>query len=367
MPLVLIALLAWIERGAPRPARATAAAAIVAAALPGALPFPRLLDFPAISETLMLLPLWRLLDYGIKEADVATIVVPASIAVATLVLFVPRRYVLALPLLVLVYFLVSLPSIERRMAGASVGSRFSGISNPHRDWIDRAVPAGAEVAVLWTGEGNIYPVWQNEFFSRSVGTIYSIAGTLLGGLPQTTLSVDELAGLLRGPDGRPVQPRYLLVDDTFTPAGRVLARDKVHQMTLYELDGPLRSEAKVTGLYDDTWSGEHVTYTRHDCEDGTVVRVQLRSDPSLFTEPQTVVARIRRRGRRPPDVQAERGEGSRRAAPAAGGELRRRVLRLPDRRAGRADARPEPRHACPGRAFRPVRVLQALTRSQCVP
>ena len=35
VPLVLIALLAWIERGAPRPARATAAAAIVAAALPG--------------------------------------------------------------------------------------------------------------------------------------------------------------------------------------------------------------------------------------------------------------------------------------------------------------------------------------------
>ena len=66
VPLVLIALLAWIERGAPRPARATAAAAIVAAALPGALPFPRLLDFPAISETLMLLPLWRLLDYGIR-------------------------------------------------------------------------------------------------------------------------------------------------------------------------------------------------------------------------------------------------------------------------------------------------------------
>ena len=58
VPLVLIALLVWIDRGAPRPARATAVAAIVAAALPGTLPFPRLIDFPAISETLMLLPLW---------------------------------------------------------------------------------------------------------------------------------------------------------------------------------------------------------------------------------------------------------------------------------------------------------------------
>ena len=40
VPLVLIALLAWVERGAPRPARATAAAALVAAAVPGVLPFP---------------------------------------------------------------------------------------------------------------------------------------------------------------------------------------------------------------------------------------------------------------------------------------------------------------------------------------
>jgi hypothetical protein len=292
VPLVLIGLLVWIERGAPRPARATAAVAIVAAALPGTLPFSRLIDFPAISETLMLLPLWDVVDHGLRAADLSALVVPAAIAAAALLLFLPRRFVLALPVLVLVYFLVALPSIERRMTRASESSRYSGISNPRRDWIDRAVPAGAEVSVLWTGEGDIYTVWQNEFFSRSVGTIYSIAGQLLGALPQTSLSVDEQAGLLRGPDGRPVQPRYLLVDDSFTPAGRVLARDEVHRITLYELEGPLHSAADVTGLYEDTWSGAKVTYTRRDCEDGTILRVQLRSDPSLFTAPQTVLARV---------------------------------------------------------------------------
>lgn len=291
VPLVLIALLAWIERGAPRPSRATAAAAIVAAALPGALPFPRLIDFPAISETLMLLPLWRLLDYGIRVDELAAVVVPAAIAAAALLLFLPRRFALALPLLVLVYFLVALHPIEQRVTQASQGSLYSGISNRHRDWVDRAVPAGAEVSILWTGEGDVYNVWQNEFFSRSVGTIYSIAGQLLGGLPQTRLSVDEQAGILRDPEGRPVQPRYLLVDDSFTPAGRVLARDKVHGIALYELEGPLQSTTKVTGLYDDTWSGAQVTYTRHDCGGG-LLRVHLRSDPSLFIEPQTVTARI---------------------------------------------------------------------------
>lgn len=291
VPLVLIALLVWIERGAPRPPRATALVAVVAAALPGTLPFSRLIDFPAISETLMLLPLWELVDRGLRAGDLSVVVVPGAIAAAALILFLPRRLVLALPVLVLAYFLVALHPIERRMTDVSQRSLYSGITNVHRDWIDRAVPAGAEVSVLWTGEGDVYAVWQNEFFSRSVGTVYSIAGQLLGALPQTRLSVDAQAGVMRGPDGRPVRPRYLLVDDSFTPAGRVLARDAVRGVSLYELDGPLHSTDTVTGLYGDTWSGAQVTYTRHDCVGG-IVRVQLRSDPSLFTEPQTVSARV---------------------------------------------------------------------------
>lgn len=291
VPLVLIALLVWVERGAPRPPRATAAAAIVAAALPGALPFSRLIDFPAISETLMLLPLWRLSDFGLRADDLSIVVVPAAIAAAALLVFLPQRYALALPPLVLVYFLVALHPIEQRVTEASQSSVYSGISNRHRDWVDRAVPAGAEVSILWTGAGDVYNVWQNEYFSRSVGTIYSIAGRVLGDLPQTMLTVDAQAGILRSPDGHPVQPRYLLVDDSFTPAGRMLARDEVHGIALYELDGPLQSTEKVTGLYGDTWSGSQVTYTRRDCGGGRL-RVQLRSDPSLFTEPQTVSARI---------------------------------------------------------------------------
>lgn len=291
VPLVLIALLAWIERGAPRPARATAVAVAAAAALPGALPFSRLIDFPAISDTLMLLPLWRLEDYGLGVAELSAVVVPGSVA-AALLLFLPRRLLPVLPLLVLVYFLVALVPIEQRVTRASQGSFASGVSGKQPDWIDRAVPPGAEVAVLWTGEGDAYGVWHNEFFSRSVGPIYFVDEPLLGGLLQTRLVADTQAGLLRRLDGRPVEPRYLLVDDSFTPAGRVLARDEIHELAVYELEGPLRSSEQVTGLYPgDTWSGTEVTYTRRDCRGG-VLRAYLRGDPSLFADAQTVVARV---------------------------------------------------------------------------
>ena len=292
VPLVLIALLAWIERDAPRPPRAAAVAAVVAGALPGALPFARLIDAQAIGDTLMLLPLWRLEDYGLEPGELAAVVVPVSIALAALLLLLPRRLTPALPVLVLVYFLVALVPIEQRFERVSRAALSSGISNDRLDWIDRAVPAGSEVAVLWAREGDVYHVWLNEFFNRSVGTVYSIAGPLPGGFARTDLEVDLQAGILRGSDGLPVQPRFLLVDGSFTPAGRVVARDEEQELTLYELDGPLRSAASVTGLYpSDTWSGPEVTYTRRDCRGG-ILHVHLRSDPSLFTEPQTVVATV---------------------------------------------------------------------------
>ena len=61
-PLFLIALLAWIERGQPRPPRAAVAAAGLAAALPGAIPFVRLMNINAQSDTPFLQPWWYLGD-----------------------------------------------------------------------------------------------------------------------------------------------------------------------------------------------------------------------------------------------------------------------------------------------------------------
>jgi len=60
VPLFLIALLVWIDRGTPRPGRLAALAALAAAALPGVLPYQRLITTNAVSDTLTLLPIWSL-------------------------------------------------------------------------------------------------------------------------------------------------------------------------------------------------------------------------------------------------------------------------------------------------------------------
>ena len=83
----------------------------------------------------------------------------------------PRRYVLVLPLLVLVYFAAEQRPIESRTTLASRGALFQGIRSVRPDWIDHAVGRNADVAAIWTGKPDVHVIWENEFFNRSVGPI----------------------------------------------------------------------------------------------------------------------------------------------------------------------------------------------------
>ena len=175
-PLFLILLLAWVERGAPRPRIVASAAAAAAALLILAIPFDRFVTTSAVSDTLMLLPWWAIqLHWHITW--LMWLAFLGAVAFAAAFLFLPRRVALALPLIVLVYWLVAAKPIwygpyPYGVKQAGAGALFQGIRGVQRDWIDRAVPAGADVAVLWTSRSDRFTVNQNEFFNRSVGQVY---------------------------------------------------------------------------------------------------------------------------------------------------------------------------------------------------
>ena len=71
---------------------------------PGRIPFTTLINVPAISDTLSLLPWWWLQDHWITLQDVQTVVVVCSILLGLLFVVVPRRFALVLPVVVLAYF-----------------------------------------------------------------------------------------------------------------------------------------------------------------------------------------------------------------------------------------------------------------------
>ena len=289
-PLFLIALLVWVERGAPRPRAPATVAVLAAGALPAVIPFERFIETGAKSDTLMLLPLWELQDrIGLERVD--EIVLAAGLAAAAVFLLVPRRWVVALPIAVLAYFVVALPAVQlakpNGLEQAAVGALFQGIRTEHRDWIDRALPAGAEAALVWTGRTDRFTVNLNEFFSRRVGPIYVTDLGVPGSLPETRVALDRETGRF----DPPVRAHYAVVDGSIAPDGTVLARDEGWGLALWELDGgELISTTSVEGLYaNDTWSGREVRWRRLRC-DGGELRVELSSDPSLFRHDQLVTA-----------------------------------------------------------------------------
>jgi hypothetical protein len=209
-------------------------------------------------------------------------------------LFVPRRFAIALPLIVLGLWVLAIRPIWWGTHGFerfSRGALFQGIRTAERDWVDRALPSGAEAAFLWTGRTDRLTVNQNEFFSRGVGPVYYLSAPTPGGLPESRVTVHPRTGRVTLPDGRPVSDGYLLADSAFEPEGEPIARDKGWGITLWRVNPPLVYAVRVDGLYpSDTWSGKRVTYVRRRCVSGRL-SVVLSSDPGLFLEPQGITAR----------------------------------------------------------------------------
>ena len=292
-PLLCIALLAWVELGTPRPRVLATAAALVSALLVVAIPFDRFLTTSAITDTLMLLPLWSLQDrIGESWITLAALALAAGLAAAFL--FVPRRFAIALPLLVLGLWVLAIRPIWWGTHGFerfSRGALFQGIRTAERDWVDQTLASDERAAFLWTGRTDRLTVNETEFFNRGVGPVYYVTDPTPGGLPETRVRIDPRTGRVTLPGGAAVRDRFLLADSSFEPDGEALARDKGWGVTLWRVNPPLVSAVRIDGLYpNDTWSGKTVTHLRRRCAPGRLT-VSLSSDPSLFLERQTVLAR----------------------------------------------------------------------------
>ena len=292
-PLFLVALLLWVELGAPRPQVLAPLAAGISTLLVLLLPFSRFIGTSAISDTLMLLPWWSLQDH-VGAGWIRPLAFALAVALSAAFLFVPRRYAVSLPLLVLVLWVAAVKPIWWGTHGFerfSRGALFQGIRARETDWIDRSLPKHADAAFVWTGRTDRLTVNENEFFNRDVGRVYYLTSPTPGGLPEQRIRIDPATGAVTLADGRPVHARYVVSDSSFEPDGKLVAVDKGWGTTLWRVSPPLISAVRIDGLYpNDTWSGRDVTWIRRRCRPGRLL-ASVSSDPSLFTRPQAIVAR----------------------------------------------------------------------------
>jgi hypothetical protein len=237
-PFFLIALLLWIDRGLPRP-RSTWVVAACAGLLVGVLVFSDLIERGPTADTLQLIPWWRLQAHGLTAHEAWLLATLAALCAGALFVFVPRRYALALPLLLFLYFSVAQRPIGNLLAHASRASLAAGIGSVPPNWIDRLAGDSGDVAAVWTGRTRAYTIWENEFFNRSVGPVYDVAPAIPGGLASTPASVGA-GGFLRDGDGGTIHHRYVLADNSLHVNGVERAADTARGMTLWQVDGPIR-------------------------------------------------------------------------------------------------------------------------------
>ncbi len=292
----LVALLAMACEGlVPRRGRAALIAAVLAGVLPFFIPFTRFLTTSAVSDTFEMLPWWWVQDHWITLQQVRWAAGGVSLVAAAAFLLARGRAALVLAALVGAYFVATTAVVANGRHGIEVaarGSVWAGTHEPHYDWVDRAVGRGASVALLWTANASPYTVWENEFFNRSIRTVYALDGAPKPDpLPETPATRSRSGVVVSR--GRAVRAAYVLADSSVALAARPVAEDTALGMTLYRVGGPvvLLPPPTKSGLYPGgTWSGPSVTYTQADCPGGKLA-VTLQSDARLFPTPQTLVAR----------------------------------------------------------------------------
>ena len=277
----------------PRSPRVAIPTALVLAALPALIPYPSLLGVDTESDTHTLV-LWWYLQHALFALHHTWIVVLCcGLAVAALVLRLPRRYALVLPALLAVALVLSFKVVEGWMPwgthGASIGALYQGITADHPDWVDRKVGPDANVALIWDGKKPAFTIWESEFFNRSIRTIYDLGtGPTPAGQFEATLGVDS-HGLLRA-EGIPVRAQYVLASAGDWLAGTPIAADGPHGMGLYRTKDGVRVQLSEQGVDGDGWLRPTATISLYNCQPGRSLFVWFGSDPKLFHSPQIVTA-----------------------------------------------------------------------------
>ena len=148
-------------------------------------------------------------------------------------------------------------------------------------WVDD-LTSGQRTALVGQGISDPNPIWQLEFWNRSIEYFMGLDGSAPGPGQTATPNLDN-------PDGTQA-PSDLNAEYAVAVGGVAIAAPKVATvggMELYRLGGePVRLRETRTGVAADGWMGEHATYTRYDVAGlgRGYVKVSLSRGAACFTD-----------------------------------------------------------------------------------
>ncbi|MFL5964853.1 MAG: glycosyltransferase family 39 protein [Gaiellaceae bacterium] len=273
-PILFTVFAVWLDRGAPRRRAIVIPVALALVALVALTPWNRLVNIHALPDTFGMAIL-----YHFGAAHASAIVAIAGVTALVLLVCVPRRAVLLLPVLMLAGLAVSsvIASSDIRDRVQFDQTNLVGIPP---NWVDRA--SAGPTAYLYDGESYWNGVWQVRFWNRSVKDIVALAPFRVPGpLDQTIIHVP--------PDGRlPINQRYVVASDPHRFDGTPIAHlaqteTDVGGLTLWRLDGAPRLSTVVHGIQANGDMTEPAHLRAYDCAGGRLELTLLPKATSILT------------------------------------------------------------------------------------
>ncbi|HET9243996.1 MAG TPA: glycosyltransferase family 39 protein [Gaiella sp.] len=268
VPLLAIALCAWIATGAPRDAAVVLpvwAALVLAAAF---VPITHLATSATLVNTLTPAPLVEL-----SQDDARLALIAAALAAGAVVMFVPRRRAwVAAAIVGLGLALVSADTAQR-IADESTREDHVAAGTEPPSWLDSASVRDATLLVtgdrLWTATA------RTIFWNRGVREVMRLGTDSLSFPPVTPVLDVTDEGVLVKSDGTPLEREVVVAPSTITLAGEKLAERRVGLsetggLVAWRTFGPVRLLMRVDGLLPNGDFTGAVRLTLYDCQPGTL-------------------------------------------------------------------------------------------------
>ena len=268
-PVLFLSLGIWLERGGPRPRVLTAAVAVVALLVASVVPWKTFSQAAALPDAFSIAPLFKLVE-RYPDFDPA----PLALGVGALLLagfvFLPRRYLVVLPIAIGALLVTSSVFASREVAErATYDNEF--LLGGRRDWIERAVDA--PVGLLYTGELYWNGIYQQLFWNRNVERVYYLYPTAVPGpIPQDSVTIGG-DGLLARSGGRFIPERYIVAPATTRFIGTPVARLQQYGiqqpgLILWKLEDDAKLSYTVSGVRPDGDLHEPGRMVANECAGG---------------------------------------------------------------------------------------------------
>ena len=187
------------------------------------------------------------------------------------------------PIGIALFLVFSSVTVLKAWAGQSRATHDSQGTND-LSWIDKTIGPDADAAFLLTPDfqADPHPLWQSEFWNRSVRRVFLLDAFDPTGYPAIPTTLNRAGRLVTAPGTR--QPKYVVTAPGVDVDGKLLA--STPRLALYRVSSPLRLADRSSGLTADGWTGADATYTRY--HPGAKVVIVDLSRPALPVAPGRV-------------------------------------------------------------------------------